>query len=132
MAIVPSGIGPRTVGTLLVAVACAMLLTVPSTAATTSQVDRPAIMRMEYTVGDLTGVVHAPRTLVGELPLVFDYFGYDAQAQELARQGFIVVLVRDPAVLTRHLEMWRDLHAGSGPLVERFAGFARHFAVAEP
>jgi hypothetical protein len=119
-------------GRLLVAVACAMVLTAPSTAATTSQVYRPAIMRMEYTVGDLTGVVHAPRTLVGERPLVFDYRGYDVRAQELARQGFIVVLVSEPAVLTRHLEMWRDLHAGSGPLAERFAGFAVHFAVAEP
>ncbi|MGW6935464.1 hypothetical protein ACWGE0_35755 [Lentzea sp. NPDC054927] len=120
------------IGRLLVAVACAMVLTAPAAAATTSQVDRFAIMRMEYTAGELTGVVHAPRTLVGERPLVFNYLGYDARAQELARQGFIVVLVSEPAVLTRHLEMWRDLHAGAGPLAERFAGFARHFAVAEP
>lgn len=121
------------IGRLLVAVACAMVLTAPSTAvATSSQVYRPAIMRMEYTVGDLTGVVHAPRSLVGERPLVFNDRGYEVRAQVLARQGFIVVLVSDTAVLNRHLEMWRDLHAGSGPLAERFAGFAGHFAVAEP
>jgi hypothetical protein len=123
---------PRSVGAVLVAVACALVLTAPSTAATTSQVYRAAVLRIEYTVGDLTGVVHAPRTLVGERPLVFNYRGYDAHAQELARQGFIVVLVSDPAVLNRHLEMWRDLHAGSGPLAERFFGFAGHFAVAQP
>ena len=121
------------IGRLMLAVACALVLTAPSTAASTSsQVYRPAIMRMEYTVGALTAVVHAPRTLVGERPIVFDYRADDNHAQTLARRGFIVVLVRDPAVLTRHLELWRDLHERTGPLAERFAGFAGHFAVAEP
>lgn len=121
------------IGRLMLAVACALVLTAPSTAASTSsQVYRPAILRMEYTVGTVTGVVHAPRTLVGERPIVFDYRTDDNRAQTLARRGFIVVLVSDAAVLTRHLELWRDLHAGTGPLAERFAGFAGHFAVAEP
>ena len=121
------------IGRLMLAVACALVLTAPSTAASTSsQVYRPAILRMEYTVGTLTAVVHAPRTLVGERPIVFDYRTDDNRAQTLARRGFIVVLVSDAAVLTRHLELWRDLHARTGPLAERFAGFAGHFAVAEP
>lgn len=118
------------IGRLLVTVACAMVLTAPNTAATTSSQDyRPAVMRMEYAAGELTAVVHAPRTLVGLRPLVFNRSGYDYRARELARQGFIVVLVSDPAVLDRHVELWRDLRTGSGPLAERFRGFSGHFSL---
>ncbi|MFJ8959656.1 hypothetical protein ACIRG5_09700 [Lentzea sp. NPDC102401] len=59
---------------------------------------------------ELTAVVHAPRTLVGKRPLVLlahgcwkwpcpagdafpSYHGYDHLAEELARQGFVVVPV---------------------------------------
>ena len=58
-------------GRLLVGIAFAMVLTAPSTAASTSVRDyRPAVMTLEYTAGDLNAVVHAPRTLVGTRPLV--------------------------------------------------------------
>ncbi len=118
---------------VLVAVVCAMVLTAPSTAATTSLDDyQPAIMRMEYAVGDLTAEVHAPRTLVGVLPLVFNFRGYDYLARDMARRGFVVVLVSDRLSLDRHAQLWRELDAGAGPLAERFRGFARHFSVAEP
>ena len=60
---------------------------------------------MEYTVGTLTAVVHAPRTLVGERPIVFDYRTDDNRAQTLARRGFIVVLVSDAAINELHIEL---------------------------
>lgn len=115
---------------VLVAVACALVLTAPSTAAAPSQDDHhPATMTMKYQAGDLVAVVHAPRTLVGVRPLVFTH---DVSATVLVRRGAVVVLVHDPSSLTRHHELWRELSAGTGPLAERFAGFAGHFAVAQP
>ncbi|MDT7788255.1 MAG: hypothetical protein QOF58_6674 [Pseudonocardiales bacterium] len=121
------------IGRLLVAVACAMVLTAPSTAAATSvRHYRPAVMTMEYSVGGLHAVVHSPRTLVGTRPLVFQFRGYDEVAQSLAQQGSVVVLVSDRTALDRHLELWRSLSKAEGPLAERFRGFAGHFVVAEP
>ncbi|KJK44537.1 hypothetical protein UK23_29000 [Lentzea aerocolonigenes] len=121
------------IGRLLVAVACAMVLTAPSTAAATSvRHHRPAVMTMEYSVGDLRAVVHSPRTLVGTRPLVFQFHGYDEVAESLARQGSVVVLVSDRTAVDRHLELWRSLSKAEGPLAERFRGFAGHFTVAEP
>jgi hypothetical protein len=118
------------IGRVLVAVACALMLTAPSTAAAPSQDDyRPATTTMAYEVGDLVAVVHAPRTLVGALPLVF---GHEFTAPLLARRGAIVVVVRDRWSLDRHRELWRELDERTGPLAERFAGFAGHFSVAEP
>ncbi|GAB2831093.1 hypothetical protein [Lentzea nigeriaca] len=118
---------------VLGAVVLAMVLTAPGTAATTQVGEyRPAVMRMEYAVGDLTAVVHSPRTLVGTRPLVFHPRGYDYKAQSLAQQGFIVVLVSDRAAMGRHVELWRQLSGAEGPLAERFRGFAGHFSVAEP
>jgi hypothetical protein len=119
---------------VLMAVLFAMVLTAPSTAATTStRKYRPSVMKMEYAAGGLTATVHAPRSLVGELPLVLA--GSELLGPGLARQGFVVVVVRDGAP-GRHLELWRALVAGEGPLVERFSGFARHLdltaTVAEP
>ncbi|MCX2947869.1 hypothetical protein [Lentzea sp. NEAU-D7] len=114
---------------------------------------------------ELTAVVHAPRTLVGVRPLVLlahgywkpcagdqwvwpcpsgdafpSYRGYDYLAEELARQGFVVVSVSvngvnagemgqiadvaRAAVMNRHLELWRDLNQGKGPL--RLPGFRGH------
>lgn len=114
---------------------------------------------------ELTAVVHAPRTLVGKRPLVLlahghwkpcrsdewvwpcpagdafpSYRGYDYLAEELARQGFVVVSVSvngvnagemgeiadvaRAAVMSKHLEMWRDLNEGRGPL--RLPGFRGH------
>jgi len=117
-------------GRVLVAVACALVLTAPSTAAAPSQDDhRPATTTMTYEVGDLVAVVHAPRTLVGVLPLVLTH---DLTAGRLVHRGAVVVLVADRSSLHRHHELWRELNAGAGPLAERFAGFAGHFAVAEP
>lgn len=121
------------IGRLLVAVACAMVLTAPSTAAATSvRHHHSAVMTMEYAVGDLKAVVHAPRTLVGLRPLVFHFHGFDEIAQSLAQRGSVVVLVSDRTAVDRHAELWRSLSEGEGPLVERFRGFADHFAVAEP
>ncbi|PWK82827.1 hypothetical protein C8D88_11277 [Lentzea atacamensis] len=128
MAIVPRGIGA-----VVAAVALAMVLTAPSAAATTAvREHRPAVMKMEYTVGDLNAVVHSPRALVGTLPLVFSFRGNDDYAQSLAQQGSVVVLVSDRIAVDRHRELWRQLSEAGGPLVERFRGFAGHFAVAEP
>src|SRR5687767_5256183 len=114
------------IGRLLAAVACAMVLTAPSTAAATSMRHHhhSAVMTMEYAVGDLKAVVHAPRTLVGVLPLVFHFRGFDEIAQSLAQRGSVVVLVSDRTALDRHVELWRSLSRGEGPLVERFRGFA--------
>ncbi|WP_143138460.1 hypothetical protein [Lentzea waywayandensis] len=109
------------------------MLTAQSTAAAPSQDDyRPATTTTRYEAGSLTGVVHAPRTLVGMLPMVFHFRGSDVYAQELARQGFVVVLVDDRFSLDRHRELWRGVVAGTGPLAERFGRFAGHLAVAEP
>ena len=119
------------------AVACAMVLTVPSTAATTSPLeDRPSVMTMDYAAGDLIATVHSPRALVGTRPLVLvGQRGSDLLGPELARQGFVVVVVREGAAV-RHLELWRALTAGEGPLAERLHGFGRHVdltsTVAEP
>jgi hypothetical protein len=121
------------IGRLFVAVACAMVLTAPSTAAATSvRHYRPAVMTMEYAVGDLKAVVHAPRTLVGTRPLVFGFRGYDDIARSSAQQGSIVVLVSDRTAVDRHAQLWRELNDREGPLAERFCGFAGHFSVAEP
>lgn len=121
------------IGRVLVAVACALLLTARSTAAAPSQDDhRPATMTMRYETGRLTGVVHAPRTLVGVRPLVFNVLGSDVYAQELARQGIVVVQVDDRSAMERHRELWREAGAGRGPLAQRFAGFAGHVVVAQP
>ncbi|MFD5825504.1 hypothetical protein [Lentzea sp. NPDC060358] len=127
-------IGPARIGGLLAVVAFVMLLTSQNTAATTPPRDdyRPAVMRMEYTAGDLTAVVHAPRTLVGVRELVLGFRGSDAYAEELAREGFVVVLADDRLSLDGHRALWRELAAGAGPLAERFSGFAGHFVVAEP
>ena len=115
---------------VLVAVACALVLTAPSTAAALPPDDhRPATTTMKYQAGDLVAMVHAPRTLVGVRPLVLTH---DVSAQVLVRRGAVVVLVHDPSSLTRHRELWRELSAGTGPLAERFSGFAGHFSVAEP
>ncbi|SMC97860.1 hypothetical protein [Lentzea albidocapillata] len=115
---------------VLVAVACALVLTAPSTVAAPSPDDhRPATMTMTYQAGDLAAVVHAPRTLVGVHPLVFTH---DISATVLVRRGAVVVLVPDPSSLTRHRELWRELSSGTGPLAERFGGFAGHFSVAQP
>lgn len=120
-------------GRVFVAVACALILTAPNTKASPSQDDyRPATMTMRYDAGALTGVVHAPRTLVGVRPVVFNVLGSDAYAQDLARQGIVVVQVGDPSAVERHRELWRDLRAGRGPLALRFGGFTGHLAVAEP
>ncbi|MFD4637218.1 hypothetical protein ACFWN2_07870 [Lentzea sp. NPDC058436] len=117
-------------GRVLVAVACALVLTAPSTAAAPSQDDyRPATMKMTYEVGDLVAVVHAPRTLVGVRPLVF---GHEFTAPQLAQQGAVVVVVSDRWSMDRHRALWRALNERGGPLAERFAGFAGHFSVAEP
>lgn len=117
-------------GRVLVAVACALVLTAPSTAAAPSQDDhRPATMTMTYRVGDLVAVVHAPRTLVGMRPLVLTS---DLAAQALVRRGAVVVRVTDPSALERHRELWRELGSGTGPLAPRFGGFAGHFSVAQP
>ncbi|MCX2947868.1 hypothetical protein [Lentzea sp. NEAU-D7] len=115
---------------VLVAVACALVLTAPSTAATPPpDDDRSATTTMTYRAGDLVAVVHAPRTLVGVRPLVLTH---DVSARVLVRRGAVVVLVHDPSSLARHRELWRELSAGTGPLEERFGGFAGHFSVAEP
>ena len=117
-------------GRVLVAVACALMLTAPSTAAAPSRDHhRRATMTMTYEVGDLAAVVHAPRTLVGVEPLVF---GNALTAPLLAQQGAVVVVVRDRWSVDRHRELWRALDERTGPLAERFAGFAGHLAVAEP
>ncbi|MFD5825002.1 alpha/beta hydrolase family protein [Lentzea sp. NPDC060358] len=70
------------------------------------------------------------------------YRGYDYLGEELARQGFVVVSVSAnginagitgqisdvarAALMNKHLEMWRDLNDGTGPLVERLHGFQGH------
>ena len=124
MAILPKVLG---------VVVLAMVLTAQSTAATTPvRHYQPAVMRMEYTAGDLNAVVHSPRTLVGTMSLVFNFRGNDDYARSLAQEGFIVVLVSDRTALSRHVELWRQLSETEGPLVERFRGFAGHFVVAEP
>ncbi|HEX7306270.1 hypothetical protein [Lentzea sp.] len=127
-------IGLKGVGGVLTAVALAMVLNPQNTAATTPPHDdyRPAVMRMEYDAGGLTAVVHSPRTLVGVRELVFGFRGGDAYAEELARQGFVVVLADDRLSLDGHRELWRELDDGAGPLAERFRGFAGHFVVAKP
>ena len=131
-------IGPKGVGGVLALVALMMVLTSLSTplttAATTPPDDgyRPAVVRMEYETGDLAAVVHSPRTLVGVRQLVFSFRGNDAYAEELARQGFVVVLVGDRLTLDGHRALWRELGGGAGPLAERFRGFAGHFVVEEP
>ncbi|MFD9702890.1 hypothetical protein [Lentzea sp. NPDC059081] len=127
-------IGPGRIGGLLALVVFAMVLTAQSTAATTPPHadDVPAVMRMEYRENGLTAAVHAPRTLVGERKLVLSFRGGDAYAEELARQGFVVVLVDDRLALDGHRDLWRELARGGGPLVERFSGFVGHVVVAEP
>jgi hypothetical protein len=120
-------------GRVLVAVACALVLTAQSTAAAPSQDDyRPATTTTRYEAGPLTGVVHAPRTLVDVLPVVFQVRGSDVYAQELVRRGFVVVLVNDRFSMDQHRRLWREAGAGRGPLAERFGRFAGHLAVAEP
>ena len=85
------------IGRLLAAVACAMVLTAPSTAAASSvRHYQPAVMTMEYTVDGLHAVVHAPRTLVGARPLVFGFRGYEEVARSSARQGSVVVVIDEP------------------------------------
>ncbi|MGI5500871.1 hypothetical protein [Lentzea sp. CA-135723] len=120
---------------------------------------------------ELTAVVHAPRTLVGKRPLVLlahgywqpcrgdqwvwpcpsgeqfpSYRGYDYLAEELARQGFVVVSVSvngvnagelgeiadvaRAAVMSKHLELWRDLNDGKGALAGRLSGFRGHVDLA--
>ncbi|NGY60975.1 hypothetical protein G7043_18750 [Lentzea sp. NEAU-D13] len=120
---------------------------------------------------ELTAVVHAPRTLVGKRPLVLlahgywkpcandqwvwpcpagdafpSYRGYDYLAEELARQGFVVVSVSVNGVnagemgqiadvaraglMSKHLEMWRDLDDGKGPLAQKLQGFRGHVDLA--
>jgi hypothetical protein len=118
-------------GRVLVAVAFALVLTAPSTAAAPSRDDdyRPATMTTTYQVGDLVAVVHAPRTLTGVRPLVVTR---DHTARALVGRGAVVVLVTGPSSLDRHRDLWRELGSGSGPLAERFGGFAGHVAVAEP
>lgn len=70
------------------------------------------------------------------------YRGYDYLGQELARQGFVVVSVSvngvnggeqgQPAdvaragVMSKHLELWRDLNAGTGPLAGQLKEFRNH------
>ncbi|SDP15024.1 hypothetical protein [Lentzea jiangxiensis] len=118
---------------VLVAVACAMVLTAPATAATARQDEyRPATMTMRYDVEGLTAAVHAPRTLVGVRPLVFLPRGSEVHALEFASRGCVVVLVDDPFALGGHRGLWRALGTGTGPLAERFGGFAGHFSAAEP
>lgn len=122
-----------TVLKVLGAVVLAMVLTAPSTAATTPVREyRPAVMRMDYGVGDLNATVHSPRTLVGTRPLVFHLRGNDHHARSLAQQGFIVVLVSDRTAVSRHVALWRELSGAEGPLVERFRGFAGQFAMHAP
>ncbi|MET9227927.1 hypothetical protein [Lentzea sp. NPDC003310] len=116
-------------GRVLVAVACALVLTAPSTAAAPSQDDyRPATTTMTYQVGDLAAVVHSPRTLTGARPLVITR---DPGARALASRGAVVVLV-DGSSIDRHRALWRELTSGTGPLAERFGGFAGHVVVAQP
>ncbi|MEV6237361.1 hypothetical protein [Lentzea sp. NPDC051838] len=117
---------------LFVAVACAMVLTAPSTASATSvRHYRPATMTMQYTVDGLHAVVHSPRTLVGTRPLLFQFRGFDEVARSLAERGTVVVLVSDRTTLDRHVELWRSLSRGEGPLAERFGGFAGQISVPE-
>ncbi|MCP2201814.1 hypothetical protein [Lentzea flava] len=70
------------------------------------------------------------------------YRGYDYLGQELARQGFVVVSVSvngvnagemgqsadiaRAALMSRHLELLRDLNDGKGPLAERLKAFRNH------
>lgn len=70
------------------------------------------------------------------------YRGYDYLGEELARQGFVVVSisangvnagmlgetadVARAALMSKHLEMWRDLNDGRGPLVRHLHGFRGH------
>jgi hypothetical protein len=171
------------IGKALAAVACAMVLTAPTTSATPDN----SVRKLEYSLGDrafqvpgfhtepggpladleLTAVVHAPRTLVGKRPLVLlahglwkpcrdgqeawpcpagdpfpSYRGYDYLGEELARQGFVAVSVSvngvnagemgqvadvaRAAVMSKHLEMWRDLNDGKGPLAGLLKGFTNH------
>ncbi|MGW6445842.1 hypothetical protein [Lentzea sp. NPDC055074] len=74
------------------------------------------------------------------------YRGYDYLGEELARQGFVVVSVSvngvnagmmgeiadvaRAAVMSKHLEMWRDLDEGRGPLAQRLRGFRGHVDLA--
>ncbi|MFD4676254.1 hypothetical protein ACFWNN_41480 [Lentzea sp. NPDC058450] len=118
------------IGRVVVAVVCALVLTAPSTEAAPAQDEHsPTTMTMTYEADGLVGVVHAPRTLVGALPLVLTS---DISARPLVRQGAVVVVVPDRSALPRHRELWRELSDGTGPLAQRFAGFARHVVVAEP
>jgi dienelactone hydrolase len=70
------------------------------------------------------------------------YRGYDYLAEELARQGFVAVSVSvnginagelgqpadvaRAAVMSKHLELWRDLNEGKGPLAHRLREFRGH------
>lgn len=70
------------------------------------------------------------------------YRGYDYLGEELARQGFVVVSisangvnagemgqpadVARAALMSKHLELWRDLNDGKGPLAQRLRGFQGH------
>lgn len=70
------------------------------------------------------------------------YRGYDYLGEELARQGFLVVSISAngvnagemgqpadiarSALMSRHLELWRDLGEGRGPLAQRLRGFKGH------
>lgn len=70
------------------------------------------------------------------------YRGYDYLGEELARQGFVVVSVSvngvnagemgeiadvaRAALMSKHLELWRDLNAGKGPLAQQLKGFRDH------
>lgn len=126
-------IGPRG-GGILAVVVLSMLLTSGETSAITPPPTgyRPAVMRWEYETGGLAAVVHSPRTLVGARQVVFGFLGNDLYAEELARQGFVVVLPDDRLSADGHRELWRGLSRGEGPLAERFPGFSGHLVVAEP
>lgn len=70
------------------------------------------------------------------------YRGYDYLGEELARQGFVVVSVSANGVnagemgtpadiararlMSKHLELWRDLNDGKGPLAARLRAFKGH------
>jgi hypothetical protein len=70
------------------------------------------------------------------------YRGYDYLGEELARQGFVVVSMSANGVnggemgqaadiaraklMSKHLELWRDLNDGKGPLAQRLRAFRGH------
>jgi hypothetical protein len=70
------------------------------------------------------------------------YHGYDYLGEELARQGFVAVSVSvngvnagemgqpadvaRAALMSKHLELWRELNDGKGPLAQQLQGFRGH------